>query len=120
MGFPMHPVFTRGALIGIMLGGGLLYAGISQAQDTDIQVERGSELVAAAGGPASSAHLIAFPNDAAAVEVRDDDVAQEPVISNRPLPASGSASHVQPTTTGSQPSVDAKQVAAADPAYSPN
>ena len=71
----MRGVFGRGALIGVMLGGGLLYAGISQAQDVGVQGERDAELVAATGGPAPSTHLIAYEADKAAVEVRDDDVA---------------------------------------------
>ena len=57
-----------------MLGGGLLTAGISQAQEAGAQAERGAELVAASGGPVSAQHLIAFSSGTAAVEVRDADV----------------------------------------------
>ena len=46
----MHRAAGRAALIGVMLGGGLLYAGISQAQDAGIQAERDAELAAASGG----------------------------------------------------------------------
>ena len=74
MGFPMRKAAGRAALIGVMLGGGLLYAGISQAQDAGMRSERDAELAAAAGGPASSAHLIAYAADKAAVDVREDDV----------------------------------------------
>ena len=79
MGFPMRKAASRAALIGVMLGGGLLYAGISQAQDAGVQGEREAELAAAAGGPAPSAHLIPYEADKAAVDVREDDVeAQQP------------------------------------------
>jgi glycerol kinase len=73
----MRKAAARTGLIVLMLTGGLLSAGISQAQDigaADAQ-ERAAELVAASGGPAASAHLIAFAADKAAVEVRADDVA---------------------------------------------
>ncbi len=71
----MRRVATRGALIGVMLSGGLLYAGISQAQDAGVPSERDAELAAAVGGPAQPAHLIPYEADTAAVDVRDDDVA---------------------------------------------
>ena len=78
-----------------MLGGRLLSAGISQAQDVgaqDVQAQRSAELAAASGGPASDAHLIAFAGDRAAVEAREDDVAAEaatsaPGVSSTQLPA---------------------------------
>ena len=75
MGFQTRKAATRAALIGVMLGGGLLYAGISQAQDAGVSSERDAELVAASGGPASPAHLIPFQASRGAVDVRDDDVA---------------------------------------------
>ena len=75
MGFQMRKAASRAALISAMLGGGLLYAGISQAQDAGVQAERNAELAAAAGGPATADHLIPFEADTAAVDVRDDDVA---------------------------------------------
>jgi hypothetical protein len=78
VGFPMDKAGGRAALIALMLGGGLLYAGISQAQDigaADASAERSAELAAASGGPASPAHLIVFDKDRAAVDARDDDVA---------------------------------------------
>jgi hypothetical protein len=84
VGSPIHKAAGRAALIAVMLGGGLLCAGISQAQDAgaqDIQAERGAELVAASGGPASADHLLAFDKDRAAVETRDDDVAALPSAS---------------------------------------
>ena len=99
MGVPMHKAAGhkatgckaagRAALIGAMLGGGLLYAGISQAQDVGVQettarTERAAELVAAAGGPAPDAHLVAFAHDASTVDVRDDDVASEPAVTPGP------------------------------------
>ena len=84
----MHKAAGRAALIGVMLGGGLLYAGISQAQDAGVQVERDAELVAAAGGPAPSAHLIPYAADKAAVDVREDDVAAPQPSVNTPAPAS--------------------------------
>ncbi len=89
MGFPMRKAAGRAALIGIMLGGGLLYAGISQAQDAGVQGERDAELIAASGGPASPAHLIPYEADKAAVEVRDDDVAASQSAANpeAPIPA---------------------------------
>ncbi len=99
MGFPMRKAAARGALIGVMLGGGLLYAGISQAQDAGIQGERDAELIAASGGPATTAHLIPYEADKAAVDVRDDDVAasQSAVNTGTPLPAvSAVAAPVQP------------------------
>jgi hypothetical protein len=85
----MHKAAGRAALIGVMLGGGLLYAGISQAQEAGDQdgasrAERAAELVAAAGGPAAGAHLVAFTRDAAAVDPRDDDVAAEPAVAPAP------------------------------------
>ena len=97
MVFPMRQAAGRAALIGAMLAGGLLYAGISQAQEiaTDAQAERGAELAAATGGPAPVAHLIPFEADKAAVEVRADDVAEVAhAPSARPLPASTPASQV--------------------------
>ena len=88
MGFQIRRTAGRAALIGVMLGSGLLYAGISQAQDAGAQSERGAELVAATGGPASSDHLIAFEADKAAVEVRDDDVAAtQSAVNTTPAPA---------------------------------
>ncbi len=78
MGYPMRNAAVRAALIGAMLGGGLLFAGISQAQDANVQQERTAELVAASGGPASDAHLIAYVSDKAAVEVRDAEVVGSP------------------------------------------
>lgn len=79
----MRKTVVRATLIGAMLGGGLLFAGISQAQDAglqspDIQQERGAELIAAVGGPASTAHLIPYVSDKAAVEARDAEVAGSP------------------------------------------
>ena len=71
----MRKAAGRAALIGVMLAGGVLYAGISQAQDANVQEERAAELIAASGGPSAAAHLIPFEADKAAVEVRDDDVA---------------------------------------------
>ncbi len=74
----MRKTAGRAALISVMLAGGLLYAGIGQAQDAgvqDIRAERAAELVAASGGPASGEHLIAYASDRAAVEEREDDVA---------------------------------------------
>ena len=98
MGFPMHdavrPALGRIALIGVMLGGGLLYAGISQAQDAGVQsaqVERGAELVAASGGPASSEHLATFSQDRTMVEAREDDVAALPQTSPAAEPQTASA-----------------------------
>ena len=82
----MHKAARRAALIGVMLGGGLLYAGISQAQDAGVQGERDAELVAATGGPAPSAHLIPYAADKAAVEVRDDDVAASLASAPAPVP----------------------------------
>ena len=83
MGFPIRKAVGRAGLIAAMLGGGLLYAGISQAEEVGAQAvatqqERGAELTAATGGPASQAHLIAFTQDTAAVDTREDDVADEP------------------------------------------
>ena len=109
MGFPMRnavaPALGRAVLIGVMLGGGLLYAGISQAQDVGVQavqLERSAELVAAAGGPASSEHLVAFPQDKTAVDPREDDVTALPA-------APTSAPSVAPQAASGTP-----QVAAAD------
>ena len=87
MGFPIHKAASRAALIGVMLGGGLLYAGISQAQDAGVQVERDAELVAAAGGPAPSAHLIPYAADKAAVDVREEDVDASHASANAAAPA---------------------------------
>jgi hypothetical protein len=87
VGFPMRKAAGRAALIGLMLGGGLLSAGLSQAEEIDAsapQAERGAELVAATGGPASPEHLIAFGQDKAATEAREDDVAP---IAAPPAPA---------------------------------
>ena len=93
----MRKAAARVALIGTMLGGGLLYAGISQAQDAGVQAERNAELAAAAGGPAASDHLIPFEADKAAVDVRDDDVAaSQAQAETRPGPAP-SAVDPQPT-----------------------
>ncbi len=75
VGFQTRKTMTRAALIGFMLCGGLLYAGISQAQDAGVQGERDAELAAASGGPAPSARLIPFEADKAAVDARGDDVA---------------------------------------------
>ena len=114
MGFPMRetvrPALGRAALIGVMLGGGLLYAGISQAQDVGVQgaqLERSAELVAATGGPASSEHLAAFSKDRTAVEPREDDVTA--------LPAAAPAAEPQ-TTAPVTPAAasDRPRVAAAD------
>ena len=117
MGFPMHPALTRAALIAVMLGGGLLYAGISQAQDSDVQVERGSELVAASGGPASAAHLIAFARDAAAVDVRDDDVDADAPTGARAQPAAAAATPAGASVSGDATAspADATQLAAIHP-----
>ena len=96
MGFQTRKAATRATLIGVMLGGGLLYAGISQAQDAGVQAERDAELAAASGGPAPAAHLIPFEADKAAVEVREDDVAAvqpaAPPASSAPPIASDAAS----------------------------
>ena len=103
MGFPMRKAAARTAFIGVMLGGGLLYAGISQAQDAGgLQAERSAELIAAAGGPASNAHLIGFNSDRAAVEARDDDVAPLSPQSeaSAPAPVSDSAAAVEPVQAG--------------------
>ena len=110
MGFPMHKTAGRAALIAVMLGGGLLYAGISQAQDISqgqnpsIQAERGAELIEAVGGPAPVDHLIPFARDKAAVETRDDDVA--PLIQ----PASVTA----PTASSDDTAASSSHVAMAD------
>ena len=91
----MHRAAGRAALIGVMLGGGLLYAGISQAQDAGVQSEREAELAAAAGGPSPSAHLIPYEADKAAVDVREDDVAaQQPPTYAKP--AAGQAAAADP------------------------
>ncbi len=95
MGSPTRKAAGRAGLIAVMLTGGLLSAGISQAQDigaADAQ-ERAAELVAASGGPASGAHLIAFSAQPAAVDVREDDVAAaSPAASSEP---DGDASSLQ-------------------------
>ena len=93
----MRKAVGRGALISLMLGGGLLYAGISQAQDigaTDIQAERTAELVAASGGPASADHLRAYASDKARVELREDDVAP---IAPAETPVTATSAEVAPT-----------------------
>jgi hypothetical protein len=95
----MRKAAGRAALIGVMLAGGLLYAGISQAQDSGVQAERDAELVAAAGGPAASAHLIPYEADTAAVDVRDDDVeAQQPAVEAKTPPVRAAASYLTPQT----------------------
>ena len=100
MGFPMRKAASRVALIGVMLGGGLLYAGISQAQDAGVQGEREAELAAAAGGPAPSAHLIPYEADKAAVDVREDDVeAQQPAGDAKPAAAADVAPQAHPVVT---------------------
>ena len=97
MGFPMRKAAGRGALIGVMLAGGLLYAGISQAQDAGVQAERDAELTAAAGGPAPSAPLIPYAADKAAVDVREDDVeAQQPAAEVKAFPAQAAATEATP------------------------
>ena len=99
MGFPMRKAAGRAALIGVMLGGGLLYAGISQAQDAGVQAERDAELAAAAGGPAPSAHLIPYEADKAAVDVREDDVeAQQPSVEAKTPPTQAAVTDVTPKT----------------------
>ena len=113
MGFPMReamrPALGRAALVAVMLGGGLLYAGISQAQDVSVQsaqLERSAELVAATGGPASGDHLAPFSQDGTAVEAREDDVTA--------LPATTPA--VEPQTASAAPPTaapDTQQMAAA-------
>ncbi len=93
----MRKAAGRAALIGMMLGVGLLYAGISQAQDAGVQSERDAELAAAAGSPAPSAHLIAFEADKAAVDVREDDVeAQLTVPDAKPAPGPVSSADSTP------------------------
>ncbi|WP_174299232.1 hypothetical protein [Caulobacter sp. S45] len=93
----MRRTAGRAALIGVMLGGGLLCAGISQAQDAGVQGERDAELAAAAGGPASSAHLIPYEADKAAVDMREDDVeGQQPATGSRPAPGLAAATGATP------------------------
>ena len=93
----MHRAVGRAALIGVMLGGGLLYAGISQAQDAGIQAERDAELAAASGGPTPSAHLIPYEADKAAVDVREDDVdAQQPAVGAKPAATEAAATDAAP------------------------
>jgi hypothetical protein len=114
VGSPMQKAAGRAGLIALMLAGGLLSAGISQAHDAGAQAERTSELVAASGGPASPAHLARFSSYMAAVEVRDDDVA----------PAADGAG-AQPSATPvryerSGASFDAQQLARAAPPPAPS
>ena len=92
----MRKAAGRAALIGVMLSGGLLYAGISQAQDAGVQSERDAELAAAAGGPAPSAHLIPYEADKAAVDVRDDDVEAQQAIDTKPVAGATAATQVLP------------------------
>ncbi len=92
----MRTAAGRAALIAVMLGGGLLYAGISQAQDAGVQSEREAELAAAAGGPAPSAHLIPYEAEKAAVDLREDDVeAQQPVVEQKPAPGQAADATLQ-------------------------
>ena len=100
----MRKAGARTALISLMLGGGLLYAGISQAQEANVPAERDAELAAATGGPALSAHLIGYAADRAAVDVREDDVeGQPPVAGQRPTSGQAAESDVarapRPVTT---------------------
>ena len=56
---PLQRHLTRAGLIAAMLGGGLLYAGIGQAQDIgvqDVRAERAAELAAATGGRRGADH----------------------------------------------------------------
>ena len=92
MGFPIQRIAGRATLIAVMLGGGMLYAGISQAQDANNPAERASELAAATGGPAPADHLIAFAHDATAVDAREDDVESSAV--EPASPASGAPDDV--------------------------
>jgi hypothetical protein len=123
VGSPMQKAAGRAGLIGLMLAGGLLSAGISQAQEAgaDAQAERTSELVAASGGPASPAHLVAFSSDKAAVDVRDDDVAADPA---GPVPADPAAARTPATPVSYERSgarfEAQQQVARATPSGSPS
>ena len=100
MGFPIRKLVVRSTLIAVMLGGGLLSAGISQAQDAGVQEERNAELVAASGGPASSQHLIPFASERAAVEARDADVAGSTAEAAPGVAASSTAAVQTPTASG--------------------
>ncbi len=96
--FPIARLAGRAALIGAIITGGLLAAGIAQAQaqtlpspaaqadpsaapsssgDTAGQptaADRQAELIAATGGPAPAQHLMAVAPERPAVEARADDV----------------------------------------------
>jgi hypothetical protein len=98
VGFPIARLAGRAALIGAIIAGGLLAAGIAQAQaqtlgdataappaptrltpsDGDGQptlADRQRELIAASGGPAPVKYLVMAAPERPAVEERADDVA---------------------------------------------